>query len=165
MRHSHGREILSSILGIVLAPLLLAFLSVYFAFRLLLRLVFEVFAIPTRRRLLLVYSRSPLWQEHIETHWLPRLTGRAMVLNWSDRKAWLSRRSLDAWVFRNWAPDKEFNPMAIVFPRCLPARHIRFYSAFHKKKHGKGAALEAAERQLFSWLGESPRSEEPQRTH
>jgi len=44
LRHSLGREILSSILGIVLAPLLLAFLSVYFAFRLLLRLVFEVFA-------------------------------------------------------------------------------------------------------------------------
>ena len=142
---------------LVLLALLLLGLPFYWMYRLLLRLVLEVVVAVNGRRILLVYSRSPVWQEYVEGNWLPRLRDYAMVLNWSDRSTWKVRRSFPAWVFRHWAPSDNFNPMAIVFPRFRLARRIGFYYAFRDWKHGKDRSLKEAETQLFAFVGDAKR--------
>jgi len=149
------------LLLVLLSPLLLALLLLllvglpfYLAYRFLLRLVLEIAWGAQGRRILLVYSRSPVWQEYVETNWLPRLHDHAIVLNWSDRATWKRQRSLAVWVFRHWAPSTDFNPMAIVFPQFRPARRIGFYNAFRDWKHGNHGALREAEEQLFALLAQ-----------
>jgi len=124
-------------------------------YRVLLRLVVEVVIMAKGRRIILVYSRSPVWQEYVEDNWLPRLRDHAMVFNWSDRSSLTQRRSFAAWVFRHWAPRDNFNPMAIVFPRFRLAKRIGFYYAFRDWKHGKERALKEAESQLFAFVCEA----------
>jgi len=46
----------------------------------------------------LVWSDSPNWREYIEQNWLPRLAGKVVVLNWSERRHW--RASLAVRLFR-----------------------------------------------------------------
>jgi hypothetical protein len=160
---ARNRTIRQTFLLIALSPLLFVLLLLlvfglpfFVAYRLLLRVAFEILALTKGRRILLVYSRSPVWEEYIEKNWLPLLAEHAMVLNWSDRATWKGRQSFAVWVFRHWAPSENFNPMAIVFPKLRPARRIGFYFAFRDWKHGKEEALKDAERQLFAYLGESP---------
>src|SRR5205809_6666294 len=74
--------VLSPLLLVVLVLLVLA-LPFLLAYRFLLRLVFEVLVAAKGRRILFVYSRSPVWQDYVVCNWLPRLAGHAMVLNWS----------------------------------------------------------------------------------
>jgi len=116
--------VLSPLLLVVLVLLVLA-LPFLLAYRFLLRLVFEILAAAKGRRMLFVYSRSPVWQDYVERNWLPRLADHAMVLNWSDRASWKGRWSFAVWVFRHWAPRDNFNPMAIVFPPFRPAKRGR----------------------------------------
>jgi len=149
------------LLLLVLSPLLLLLLALlivglpfYGAYRILLRLAFEALVGIKGRRILLVYSRSPRWQEYVENHWLTQIRDHAMVLNWSDRATWKAHRSFAVWVFRHWAPSRNFNPMAIVFPRFQRARRIGFYHAFRDLEHGKEGPLRDAETQLFAWLGQ-----------
>ncbi len=151
----------TKLLLVVLSPLLFLLLLVlvagapfYWGYRFLLRLAFELTCGVRGRRILLVYSRSPVWQEYVERNWLPQLGDNAIVLNWSDRSTWKRRRSLAVWVFRHWAPPENFNPMAILFPRLGSVRRIGFYYAFRDWKHGKDLALREAEQQLFAFLGE-----------
>ena len=155
------RTIWQTLLVIALSPLLFLLLLLlavglpfFAAYRLLLRIAFEVLVSTKGRRILLVYSRSPVWQEYIERNWLPLLADHAMVLNWSDRATWKSQQSFASWVFRRWAPSENFNPMAIVFPRWRAARRIGFYYAFRDWKHGNGETLRDAEKKLFEYLGE-----------
>lgn len=105
------------------------------------------------KRLLLVYSNSPHWQAYIEEHWLPRVGEAAVVLNWSERGRWPEQHPLEAQVFRRWAGDREFNPVAIVVPERGPVRVIRFWKAFRDYKHGKDRALRVAEAELASAAG------------
>jgi hypothetical protein len=158
---ARSNTIRETLLLIVLSPLLLilllllaAGLPFFVAYRFLLRLAFEALVAAKGRRILLVYSRSPVWQEYVEKNWLPRLADHAMVLNWSDRASWKGRRSFAVWVFRHWAPSEDFNPMAIVFPRFRPAKRIGFYYAFRDWKHGKEEVLKHAEKQLFAYVAE-----------
>ncbi len=146
------------ILLLALVPLLiltlllvLVGLPFYWAYRLLLRLAVEVFWGARGRRILLVYSRSPVWQQYIEANWLPRLCDHSIVLNWSDRANW-KRGSFAVWVFRHWAPSRNFNPMTILFPRFRPSRTIGFYDAFRDWKHGKDHSLREAESRLFAFV-------------
>ena len=143
----------------LLVPLLLyvllvvvVFVPFYLTYRLILRFVVELRWAVRGRRILLVYSRSPVWQAYIETNWLPLLRDHAMVLNWSDRAAWRHTQPFAARVFRHWAPDVNFNPMAILLGRFPRTRHIGFYYAFRDWKHGNEGALRAAESQLFGFV-------------
>lgn len=104
--------------------------------------------------LLLVYSNSPYWQEHVETRWLPRWGARAVVVNWSERSRWNGDEP-EIVLFRSVAGSGEHNPIAIVVPPSGPVRVIRFWRAFKERKRGSSSALERAERQLESAL-ESP---------
>jgi hypothetical protein len=105
------------------------------------------------KRLLLVYSNSPNWQEYIEANWLPRLEPVAVVLNWSERSTWSERHPLEAEIFRLWAGDQEFNPLAIIIPAHGSVRVIRFWQAFRDYKHGKNRTLRATEAELGAALG------------
>jgi hypothetical protein len=105
------------------------------------------------KRLLLVYSNSPNWQAYVEENWLPQLESLAVVLNWSERSSWVERHPFEARIFRAWAGDREFNPVAIIIPAEGPVRVIRFWQAFHDYKHGKDRTLRAAEAELEMALG------------
>jgi hypothetical protein len=110
------------------------------------------------KRLLLVYSNSPHWQAYVEEHWLPQLESIAVVLNWSERSTWAERHPFEADIFRTWAGDQEFNPLAIIIPADGSVRVIRFWRAFRDYKHGKDRTLQAAEAELGSALGVSLRA-------
>jgi hypothetical protein len=110
------------------------------------------------KRLLLVYSNSPNWQAYIEEHWLPKLDSIAVVLNWSERSTWAERHPFEAAIFRAWAGDQEFNPLAIIIPADGAVRVIRFWRAFRDYKHGKDRTLRAAEAELEAALGVSLRA-------
>jgi len=104
------------------------------------------------RDLLLVYSRSPVWQGYIEASWIPRWRNRAVVLDWSDRRRW-DPALPEVALFRAFAGRAEFNPLAIVVTKTGDVRVIRFWRAFRDFKHGKDAALRAAEAELERALG------------
>ena len=105
------------------------------------------------KRLLLVYSNSPNWQAYVEKNWLPQLESIAVVLNWSERSAWRERNPFEADIFRTWAGDREFNPLAIVIPADGSVRVVRFWQAFRDYKQGKDRTLRAAEAELGVALG------------
>ena len=126
---------------------------------------------------LLVYSNSPNWQGYIEREWLPRLEGRLVILNWSERARWAGEQTVEAALFRLLG-DREFNPAAIVFRPLAPGRLfrrwvraireldpiamlapyerpvevVRFFQPFRDHKHGRTDSLRAAERRLWAVL-------------
>jgi hypothetical protein len=105
---------------------------------------------------LLVTSNSPNWQSYIASEWLPRLSGRAVVLNWSDRQRWDREPPAAVAAFRTYAGSRDFNPLAIHFDAAGRVRVIRFWRAFRDYKHGKPHALRKAEASLFAHLGLEP---------
>jgi hypothetical protein len=134
------------------------------------------------KRGILVYSNSPNWGQYIEQNWLPRIGTKFVLLNWSERSRWAVERSFEARVFRRFAGDREFNPLAIVFLQRVPGatirawlnsiqqrellgvlapdRHntavIRFFQAFRDFKHGKDHLLRTREAELFSLCDDTP---------
>lgn len=107
------------------------------------------------KRILLVYSRSPNWQSYIETAWLPRIAPHAVVVDWSTRHTWPRRAPLEIRAFRHWSGDREFNPLALLFPQRGRVRTIRFWKAFHAFKRGSQAELRTAEDELFAFVDSS----------
>lgn len=111
------------------------------------------------KRFLLVYSESPKWQKHIEEKWIPKLKERAVFLNWSRRGEWyrVLNTPIEAKILRHWGGYREFNPMAIYFPRKGKIKTIRFWKAFKDFKHGKEVGLYKTEREMFDILDELER--------
>lgn len=101
------------------------------------------------KRILFVYSDSPNWQIYIEREILPKLSPRAVPLNYSRRAEWKDKRPLEARIWLHWCGDRDFNPMAIVFPDRGKARTVRFLQAFRKYKHGDDRLLRQKENELF----------------
>lgn len=95
-----------------------------------------------------MYSDSPHWKEYVETQWLPKYQQRAVVLNWSARRMWSTDHRLEATIFRRWAGQTEFNPVAIILPRRGSVRVIHFLHAFKDYKHGKDVALHQTKHDL-----------------
>ena len=115
--------------------------------------------------LLFVYSNSPNWKEYIEQNILPRISSRAVVINWSERNQWEWKRKLELEVFRHWTLvtryvergrkkwfGGEFCPIAIVFNPWWKPKVIRFWQAFKDFKHGKDLSLKRCEKELFEIL-------------
>jgi hypothetical protein len=105
------------------------------------------------KRLLLVYSNSPNWQAYVEEHWLPRLESIAVVLNWSERSTWAEQHAFEADIFRMWAGEREFNPLAIIIPPGGPVRVIRFLASLSRLQTWEDRTLRAAEAELGAALG------------
>jgi len=139
---------------VVGVPALLVGWPCYWAYGRWLRLRWEKTWAREGKRILLVYSRSPSWQDYIETNWLPRLTPHAVILDWSDRSQWPKRHPLEIRVFRYWGGDEEFNPLVVIFPIRGKVRTIRFWRPFRDFKHGNIGALRKAEAELFELVDE-----------
>ena len=101
-----------------------------------------------RRRVLFVYSDSPNWKEHIEVNILPKLPPSTVVLNWSQRRSW-PKFNLSVILFRCFAGEREFNPIALVFERFDRVERYRFWQPFRDAKHGRPEALQMLEARLF----------------
>jgi len=108
--------------------------------------------LPRGRRVVFVYSNSPVWRDYIEQTLLPRLPPTAVVLNWSERRSW-PFWSLAVWLFNVYGGRREFNPIALVVRPLRVPRRFRFWRAFRDFKHGKPAALHAVEKEFFDYIG------------
>ena len=137
--------------------LLVVFLPFYLAYGACLRVVVQLLWVVRGKRILLIYSRSPVWQTHVESAWLPHLREQTIVLNWSDRALWWRSHPLAACVFQYWAPGAGFNPMALLFGPWLRTQRISFYEAFRDWKHGNETDLRAAEQRLFAFASKRRR--------
>ena len=138
---------------IVLVLILLLVLSPFYVlYRTLLRIAVELVWGIQGKRVLMVYSRSPNWEQYIESTWLPRINSHATVMNWSDRLHWARQNRFASIVFRHWKPTHNFNPMIILFPAWRPVKRIGLYDAFRESKHGQDQKLREAEAQLFSFV-------------
>ena len=102
------------------------------------------------RDILFVYSDSPIWHDYIEQRLLPPIHGRAVVLNWSQRKRW--RVSLARVAFHHFGGYREFNPLAVVFRPFRRTRKFRFWQPFRDWKHGRTATLHKMEKDFFALI-------------
>jgi hypothetical protein len=146
---------LRTLVIVVCVPLLLPLLLAYGLYALLLHVLLWTTWSPAGKRVLFVYSNSPLWQSYVEGNILPRLPQGSVVLNWSERRRWRAW-SLSAAVFHFFGGSREFNPLAIVVRPLRGVRVFRFWRAFRDAKHGDRNALHLLETRFFSEL-EPPR--------
>ena len=113
--------LLSPLLAAIVMVALLAYGVSAVALHVLLWLLWS----PLGKRVLVVYSNSPVWQIYFEEQILPRLPSNAVVLNWSDRRHW-RRWSLAYFTFRFFGGDREFNPLAVVVRPFRWSKTFRF---------------------------------------
>jgi hypothetical protein len=102
--------------------------------------------------ILFVYSDSPIWRDYMLTEMLPLISGRAIVLNWSERRAW-KRSSLSVLAFRLFGGHKAFNPLIVLFRPFRRARKYRFWPAFREWKQGNRQAVERLKVEVAQALG------------
>ena len=140
---------------VTVVPVVIVVGGFYLFVAVLLHLAVLLFWLPRGRRVLFVYSNSPIWQTYIEAEILPRLPRQTSVLNWSNRKNW-PRFGLSAWLFNTFAGSREFNPIAIVFRPLAPPRKFRFWRAFRDYKHGKPQRLRRVEAEFFQFIEQPP---------
>ena len=138
-----------------LLALALIWVLIYFAYGMLLHTMIWLAWCSQGQHVLFVYSNSPNWQGYIEAEILPKLPAGAHVMNWSDRRTWRFA-SLSVRVFRYFAGEKEFNPMAIVFRRFRWGRTYRFWKPFRDYKHGKTEPLAKLQQDFFAVVGATP---------
>ena len=150
------RTLRDLILGVVLLPVLLAYVVLWILFLYLMSVVLTavvwIWWCPRGRNVLFVYSNSPVWSQYIAERHLPYLENRAVILNWSERRLW-KRYSLARLVFVSYGGRREFNPLAVVFRPFRPSRTFRFWLPFRDWKHGKPKGLEAMELEFFRTPG------------
>jgi hypothetical protein len=109
---------------------------------------------PEGKFILFVYSESPNWQEYIEENIIPKLQPNVVTLNWSSRSEWKDNEPLEAKVLNHWGGDREFNPLAVVFPKKGKVETIRFFKAFKDYKHGNNKLLKQHEDKLFQLVAQ-----------
>ena len=133
---------------VAVLPIVLLALAAYGIAAILLHLALWLAWAPFGRRVLFVYSNSPVWQQYIEENILPRLPRRSVVLNWSQRRHW-SRWALGYWAFYFFGGRREFNPLAVVVRPLRKSRVFRFWRAFRDLKHGNRGSLTRIESEFF----------------
>jgi len=85
-----------------------------------------------------VYSDSPKWKEHIESHILPDLPPDAIIINRSQ--PW-DQTALTGRIFRHFGGHHEFCPIGIVVERWRSIRLFRLFKPFQEARHGDCSAL------------------------
>jgi hypothetical protein len=135
---------------IVLLPLVVAALLLWLVSAFLLLMVVWLTWCPRRRYAVVMYSNSPVWREYFETHVIPQLGDRAVVLNWSERKRW--NLTLPVILFRVFGGSRDFNPLAIVFEPLSWPRRFEFYKAFRSFKRGIPDDVEKVRVEFFRLL-------------
>ena len=101
------------------------------------------------RDVVVVYSESPKWKLYFESQIIPRLEGRSVVLNWSERRDWPEKYPWETRYVRRFAGDRGFNPCALVFLPNGRIKRVSFFDAFRDLKHGNPNPLQEAEYELF----------------
>ena len=116
--------------------------------------------------MLFVYSNSPNWKEYIEDNILPKISEKAIVVNWSERNEWdWEDKALELRIFQHWTglsryfqkgkkkwDGREFNPIAITFVPWCRVKVFRFWKPFKDYKHGKDKKLKELESKLYKTL-------------
>lgn len=178
---SKPRGYINSIIAIfillLLLPLIVVFLLLWliYAFysnvlkNIWLGLLVRLLWYPKERFSLFVYSNSPNWGKYIKKNVIPRISAKAIIINWSERSKW-RKRTLEQKVFRHWTKSfpytekgrkkwggREFCPVAIVFNPWWNPKVIRFWQAFKDFKHGKDLKLKKCEKELLSLLAKTPK--------
>lgn len=147
-RNRRTGKILGPLWLFVLAPLWLPFLAIvalfHYTYSVILYLAIWLVWCRSGARALLVYSRSPHWQTHIENIFLPKLPSSTIVLNWSDRSTW-PRWSLSVRAFNHFLGYREHTPSVIVFRPFRRAKVFRLFEAFQEFKHGNSEPLQNLE--------------------
>ena len=143
------------VLLLTVVPMVVVVGGVYLILAVLLHIAIMVLWLPRGRKVLFVYSNSPVWQAYVEAEMLPRLPRNAAVLNWSQRNTW-PKFSLPVWLFAMFAGSREFNPIAIVFRPLAPPKRFRFWRAFRDYKHGKPERLRQVEAEFFRYVEQPP---------
>jgi hypothetical protein len=154
-RGSSKSRRLPGFLGLLLVPLLviyaIPFVFVGGVYRTLVNL--SVWWLWCRRGKDVFYmsSQSPVWREYMETHILPLVQERAVIVDWTERRE-LERFSLKAAVARSYSREKEFNPIVVLFRPFHMRREFRFHGAFREYKHGKPEKVEVLRTELIEAL-------------
>ena len=138
----------------IFVPLALIVAAAYILAALALHIAVSVLWLPRGRRVLFVYSDSPLWKPYLKTEVLAHLPGNTVVLNWSGRARW-PKISLAVWLFTVFAGRREFNPVALVFRPFAPSKVFRFWRAFRELKQGKPEHVQRVQDDLFAEIGRS----------
>jgi hypothetical protein len=138
------------LLIILLAPIIIAAVLLWLLYGFILQVLAWCLWCTRGRRVLFVYSDSPIWHDYIEQRILPRVGNKAVLLNWSQHKRW--KITLATLVFLHYSGYRAFNPMAIVFRPLWFTRKLRFYQPFLDYKHGKPEKVAEMEQTLFQLL-------------
>lgn len=134
---------------VLMFPLIIVGIALYLGYGLILYLAIWLRWCLLGRRVMFVYSNSPIWQDYVEKNILPRLPEGSVILNWSERKKW-NRFMLAPQAFFFFGGSKEFNPMGVVFRPFRMAKTFRFWEPFIGYKHGKPEALTKLEQDMFN---------------
>jgi hypothetical protein len=146
-----GQGALALILLPFVLPLALLAITSHVLYRLLLYVFVWALWLPQGKDVLLVYSDSPIWHEYMTTQVLPLVEGRAVILNWSERKKW-SRWSLAAALFHHFGGAGDFNPLVLLFKPLRRANIYRFWSAFKDWNRGYREPVERLTQELAANL-------------
>ena len=141
--------------GLLLLPLVLPFILLWFSIRIVYASLVNVaiwsWWCTRGRDVLFLYSDSIVSRDYVEEQILPKLTGRVVALNWSQRQKWgISLARFAGYFFCNSRKDC---PMAVVFRPFRPSRVFLFRRAFLDLKRGRASALVTMEREFFNVLG------------
>lgn len=137
---------------VLLSPLILLLAVIWFVAAVVLHLATVLLWVPRGRKVVFVYSDSPVWKDYIERNILPRLPETAAILNWSERKHWGSF-NLAVWLFRFYAGGREYNPLGLIIHPLWGPKVFRFWRAFRDFKHGNIDALQRQEAAFLEEVG------------
>lgn len=147
-----SRRVLLALVLVASSPFVAVAVLAWGLYGLCLHVLLWLLWIPAGKRVLLVYSNSPLWQSYVEDTLVPRLPRGSVVLNWSERRRW-RWWWLSTTAFRFFGGSREFNPLAVVVRPFRRVRTFRFWRAFRDAKHGNHEALRTIEAEFFRCLG------------
>ena len=146
-----ARKLLFVAIILALGPWLLIYSLIYLLWSGLLYVLIWLAWGLRGKRVLIVYSDSPIWKAYFEEQVLPPLADISVVLNWSQRKRW--GLSLAALAFQHFAGEQDFNPAAFIFRPFRLAQRFRFYEAFRDYKHGRKEPVERLRQELLEAVG------------
>ena len=149
---TRGTKILVVLISIILLPILFIGILLYILYGIILYVA--IWLTWRQQFVLFVYSNSPIWKDYLEANVIPKLQNHAVILNWSERKAW--KNSLAVLAFRYFGGYRDFNPLALVFGPFHSVKDYRFFEAFKDFKHGNPGKVEKVMKELFDALASRP---------
>lgn len=148
-QRSTGSKALIAFLLIILSPILVVVVLLDLLWGAILYLA--IWLTWREKLIVFVYSDSPTWKDYIGREIIPSLQGRAVILNWSERKKW--KTSLAVLAFRYFGGHRNFNPIGMIFRPFHFVKIYRFFEAFKDFKHGDPKRVEDMKGKLFEDLG------------